>query len=150
MASEKGKLRIDPASPSDLPFVTALLEESGLPAEEVKRHFGGFFVARRGRERVGCIGMEIYGEEVLLRSLAVARPHRCDGIGAKLLARAIGEARRVGGRRAWGLTMTGRTGLFARSGFAVVPRSSAPAALFHSLQFQGVCPESAVLIVRDL
>ncbi len=94
--------------------------------------------------------MEIYGEEVLLRSLAVARPHRGEGIGAKLLARAVEEAKRAGGKRGWGLTMTGRRGLFARVGFAAVPRSSAPAVLSRSLQFQGVCPESAVLIVRDL
>lgn len=144
------ELRIGRADAEDLPFVLSLIEESGLPAEGVREHFGRFLVARRGGERIGCVGMEVYGEHVLLRSLAVARHARGAGIGGALLARAIGEARNAGGRTAWGLTTFGRKGLFDRFGFRVVPRSGAPPALAPSSQFRGVCPESAVLIALAL
>ncbi len=144
------ELRIERAAGADLPFVLLLLEECALPVEGVREHFGRFLVARAGDERIGCVGMEVYGEDVLLRSLAVARRERGAGVGAALLARALEEARRAGGRTAWGLTTFGKKGLFDRFGFRVVPRPGAPPGLARSSQFRGVCPESAVLIARSL
>ncbi|MGE5189624.1 MAG: GNAT family N-acetyltransferase [Gemmatimonadota bacterium] len=144
------ELRIGPAVAKDLPFVLSLLEECGLPVAGVREHFDRFFVARAGRRRIGCVGMELYGEDVLLRSLAVARHARDAGAGGALLSRAISEARRAGGRTAWGLTTIGRKGLFDRLGFRVVPRCGAPPGLARSTQFRGVCPESAVLIALAL
>ena len=144
------ELRIGRAASDDLPFVLSLLEECGLPVEGVRDHFGRFFVARTGEKRIGCVGMEVSGEDVLLRSLAVARHGRGAGVGAALLARALQEARRAGGRTAWGLTTFGKKGLFDRFGFRVVPRPGAPPGLARSSQFRGVCPESAVLIALAL
>ena len=143
-------LRIERAAEEDLPFVVSLIEECGLPAEGVREHFGRFLVARLAGKRIGCVGMEVYGEHVLLRSLAVARHARNAGVGDALLSRAIEEARNAGGRTAWGLTTFGRKGLFDRFGFRVVPRSGAPPALAPSAQFRGVCPETAVLIALTL
>ncbi len=144
------KIVIERAAPGDLAFVLSLVEECGLPVEGIREHFGRFLVARAGRRRTGCVGMEVYGEHVLLRSLAVSRKARKKGIGAALLARAIGEARDAGGRTAWGLTTFGKRGLFDRFGVRVVPRSGAPPALSGSSQFRGVCPETAVLIALSL
>lgn len=140
------KVRIARAGAHDLPFVLSLLEQCGLPVEGVREHFARFLVARTGRRRIGCVGMEVYGGDVLLRSLAVARHARNAGVGEALLARAIAEARGAGGRTAWGLTTFGKKGLFDRFGFRVVPRCGAPPGLARSSQFRGVCPESAVLI----
>ncbi len=144
------ELQIQRAAPGDLPFVLSLLEECGLPVAGVREHFDRFLVARIAGKRIGCVGMEVYGEDVLLRSLAVARRHRGAGAGAALLARAIEEARDAGARTAWGLTTFGKKGLFDRFGFRVVPRPVAPPGLARSSQFQGVCPESAVLIALAL
>lgn len=143
-------VRIERAAAEDLPFTLSLVEECGLPVEGVREHFAGFFVARIGEERVGCVGMEVYGEHVLLRSLAVSRRERNAGIGAALLARSIEEARTAGGRSAWGLTTFGKKGLFDRFGFRAVPRSEAPPGLARSSQFRGICPETAVLITLAL
>lgn len=144
------EIRIGPAAAEDLPFVLSLIEECGLPVEGIREHFSRFLVARLAEERIGCVGMEVYGEHVLLRSLAVARKVRNAGAGKALLSRAIDEARTAGGRTAWGLTTFGKTGLFDRFGFRVVPRAGAPPALARSSQFRGVCPESAVLIALAL
>jgi len=144
------EIRIEGAAGEDLPFVLALVEECGLPVEGISEHFARFFIARLGGKRIGCVGMEVYGEHVLLRSLAVARHARNAGVGGTLLSRAIQEARNAGGRTAWGLTTFGKKGLFDRFGFRVVPRSGAPPALAPSSQLRGVCPESAVLIALAL
>ncbi len=131
-------------------FVLALLDECGLPVEGVREHFARFLVARLGGKRIGCVGMEVYGEHVLLRSLAVAREARNAGVGEALLSRAMVNAREAGGGTAWGLTTFGKKGLFDRLAFRVVPRPEAPPALLKSSQFRGICPESAVLIARPL
>jgi amino-acid N-acetyltransferase len=144
------EFRIARADANDLPFVLSLLEECGLPAEGVPEHFARFFVARIGGKRIGCVGIEVYAEDILLRSLAVARRARNAGAGEALLSRAIAEARSAGGRTAWGLTTFGKKGLFDRFGFRVVPRCGAPPGLARSPQFRGVCPESAVLIALAL
>jgi amino-acid N-acetyltransferase len=144
------EVRIAPAAPEDLPFVIGLMKESGLPVEGVANHFGRYLVARRGEERIGCVGMEIYGENVLLRSLAVVRRFRNAGAGGALLGRAIAAARTGGARTAWGLTTFGNKGIFLRFGFRAVPRIQAPPALLRSSQFRGVCPESAVLITLSI
>lgn len=146
----KSDFRIARAGAKDLPFVLSLLEECGLPAEGVREHFARFFVARLGRKRIGCVGMEVHGDDVLLRSLAVARHARNAGAGEALLSRAIAGARSAGGKTAWGLTTFGKKGLFDRFGFRVVPRCGAPPGLGRSSQLRGVCPESAVLIALAL
>lgn len=143
-------LRIALAGKADLPFVRLLLSESGLPVEGVERHFSGFLVARLGGDPVGCVGMERYGEHVLVRSLAVARRFRRRGIGAALLRSALERARAQGGRTAWGLTTFRRKRLFTAFGFRTVPRNQAPPALGASSQFRGICPDSATLITLPL
>jgi amino-acid N-acetyltransferase len=75
------EFRIARADANDLPFVLSLLEECGLPAEGVPEHFARFFVARIGGKRIGCVGIEVYAEDILLRSLAVARRARNAGAG---------------------------------------------------------------------
>lgn len=144
------QLRIEPAAAEDMAFVLALLDACGLPVEGVREHFARFLVARLGGKRIGCVGMEVYGEHVLLRSLAVAQKARGAGVGEALLSRAMDDARAAGGRTAWGLTTFGKKGLFDRLAFRVVPRPEAPPALLQSSQFRGVCPASAVLIARPL
>ncbi len=144
------QVEIGHAVAEDLPFVLSLVVECGLPVEGIREHFARFLVARIRGKRIWCVGMEVYGAHVLLRSLAVARRRRNAGTGAALLARAIEEARLAGGRTAWGLTTFGKKGIFNRFGFRVVPRSEAPPGLSRSTQFRGVCPESAVLIALAL
>jgi amino-acid N-acetyltransferase len=143
-------VRIAPVVPEDLPFVIGLMKEGGLPVEGVADHFERYMVARRGGEPIGCVGMELYGKDVLLRSLAVVRRYRNAGTGGALLARAIAAARAAGARTAWGLTTFGNKGIFLRFGFRSVPRNQAPPALLRSSQFRGVCPESAVLITLPI
>jgi amino-acid N-acetyltransferase len=86
------------AGAGDLDTVLALLNRVSLPTEGVVEHFGHFFVARDGGALVGCVGMEKYGESALLRSLAVAPEAQARGLGRRLTARLLAEARAEGVR----------------------------------------------------
>lgn len=134
------------ATPAELPAILALLEASALPVAGVAEHLGSFQVAEVGGRIVACVGLEVYGDTALLRSLAVEAPLRGTGLGAALLARALDEADRRA-RSVYALTTTAEAYL-GRFGFQRVPRTAVPDALLSSRELQDACPASATVLQR--
>lgn len=137
------------ATPSDRPRAEELLTEAGLPLEGVAEHFGTFIVAMQEDRMIGAIGLEIHGEDALLRSAVVARAGRGSGVGSALAEAVITEARRRRLRHLYLLT-TSAERFFARFGFAEVPRAEVPAAIRRSPEFAGVCPSTATALALEL
>ena len=139
------------AESGDLDWVLALLREADLPRDGVEGAFDRFLVATVGVGTmiVGAIGLEDFGDDVLLRSLVVAVQVRGTGIGSALVHQIIASATAGGARRAWLLTETA-TPFLARFGFEVVGRASAPAAVQGSVEFREACPSSATCMMRTL
>jgi amino-acid N-acetyltransferase len=131
------------ARPADIGEIEDLLRESALPVEGASTHLDHFFVVREGESISGVIGLEAYGEEGLLRSLAVRASRRSRGIGNELYLRLIEEARSLGIRRLILLTTTAEA-YFSARGFRKVPRTTIRGALGHSAEFTGACPDSAL------
>ena len=132
------------AEPRDLPAMLALLAEAELPSEGVADHLQSFFVADEGGRIVASAGLEVRGDSVLLRSLAVAADVRGTGRGAAVLRRALDVARDHEGG-VYALTTTAEAYL-ARFGFERIPRTSLPAQLFESRELQDACPASAAVM----
>lgn len=134
---------------SDFNEVTALLGSAGLTTVGVSDHFPvGYFVVRQGESIVGVAGLEVYGTYGLLRSVAVDAECRDQGLGRQLVERQLWAAGRMGLHRVYLLTTTAGD-YFRELGFAVVPRESAPPVIQASKEFAGVCPASALLLVKD-
>jgi amino-acid N-acetyltransferase len=140
---------IEPAAPGDLPAVLALLTAASLPREGVADHFPRFLVARRAGDVVGSIGLEPYGRSALLRSLAVAPQERDRGLGRELTERLLELAAGDGATRIFLLTETAAD-FFVRLGFRPIAREDVDPAVRASLEFAGICPQSAVCMRRDL
>jgi amino-acid N-acetyltransferase len=140
---------IEKARPGDIAAIEGLLKDSHLPVEGAKSHIGNFFVAWEGGSLSGVIGLEVYGEEGLLRSLAVRESDRSKGIGSGLYLRLIEEARSLGMRRVVLLTTTAEKYFRAR-GFRNVERGTISGAVRQSAEFTGACPDSAVCMELDL
>ena len=130
------------ARADDLPTIVRLLEESSLSSEGVSDSLERFRVAVEGTEIVGTVGIEHYGADGLLRSLAVAPSRRSRGIGDILLRQALDDARRLGIRRLVLLTTTA-AGYFTRHGWRVIDRASVTGGVTASSQFRGACPGTA-------
>jgi amino-acid N-acetyltransferase len=94
-------------------------------------------------------GLELHGEDGLLRSVAVDPDYRGQGLAKSLVAAVIERATRVGLRSMYLLTTTARD-YFARLGFADCPRDAAPRAIRDSWEFRTGCPSSATLMKRAL
>lgn len=138
------------ASTQDLPAVLALLEEAGLPTQDItSEHLGDFLVAAGGQSILGTIGLERYGENALLRSLVVRQESRFTGLGKQLVDSIEEHAQRTGVRTLYLLTTTAAD-FFARRGYEVIERSAAPSALQKTAEFSSLCPSQATCMRRDL
>ncbi|MCA8091947.1 arsenic resistance N-acetyltransferase ArsN2 [Burkholderia anthina] len=142
-------MEIRPATVNDLASIEALLHRCGLPVVGVSDHVRNCVVAMEGSTMCGCGGFEHYGDAALLRSIAVAEHARGAGLGRRIVARSITAYRLLQVRSLVLLTTTAED-YFARLGFVCVARDDVPPLVRTSSQFQGVCPGSAVSMLRVL
>lgn len=124
-----------------------LLATAGLPA------LGGpadvLVALGEGGAVVGTVALETYGDDGLLRSLAVHPAHRGWGVGARLVAALEAHARDLG-LDSLALLTTTAAPFFAARGYREVERAEVPKAVRASSEFRGVCPSSATCFVKRL
>ncbi|MBZ0268805.1 GNAT family N-acetyltransferase [bacterium] len=119
-------VRIREARPGDRTAIEALLAASDLPLPLPDDTPVRFLLAVTGDGRLlGTCGWERAGDEVLLRSVAVAIEARGTGVGARL----VGEALRLldeAGHACVTLVTLDAQGFFARFSFREVERDALP------------------------
>jgi len=140
-------IRIRNATSADLPAVENLLSASDLPLDGVKDNFSNFKVAEDDGEIAGAIGLEEFGAVALLRSAVVSPGHRGSGVGRRLVEHLLEGAEVAGIEELYLLTTTADQ-YFPRFGFTRTTRSAVPDAVKASAEFQGACPETAVVMTR--
>jgi amino-acid N-acetyltransferase len=140
-------MRIRNATNADLTAVESLLSASDLPLDGVRDNFSNFVVAEHEGEVAGAIGLEEFGSVALLRSAVVSRNHRGIGIGRRLVERLLERAEEAGIEDLYLLTTTAER-FFPRFGFTRTTRSAVPDAVKSSAEFQGACPDTAVVMTR--
>jgi arsenite methyltransferase len=129
---------------SDLAAAGDLLEKAGLPVAGVPDQFeSGFAVAEQNGRLVGVAGVEVYGNDGLLRSVAVDDAFRGHGIGVALVQERLHWAREQGLHDVYLLTTTAPD-FFARLGFARIARGDAPAPMQQAPEFASICASSAI------
>jgi len=130
--------------------VKQLLSESGLPISDITtQHLQHFFGCGSILGLEGVIGLELFGEAALLRSLAVASSRRVSGVGSALVAHAERHARDQGVQSLYLLTTTAEK-FFLRRGYTRIPREAAPASIQGTKEFSGICPASSAFMVKQL
>jgi N-acetylglutamate synthase-like GNAT family acetyltransferase len=144
------KLHPEQARPHDVADGLALLRRVGLSDKDVAERWGHYFVVREDDGRVvGVAGLEVHGENGLLRSLAVEADYRDQGLGAALVSAAKERAEKLDLRAVYLLTTTARE-FFAGHGFTDTARTEAPTGIRESWEFVAGCPTTAVLMKRAL
>lgn len=145
----QGEIAITSAEGRDHDRVGVLVRGAGLDPAGLEDHWRTVLVARSGRDVVGCAGLELYGTDGLLRSVAVAAELRGLGLGLRLTEAAIALARDRGLRAVYLLTETAE-GFFPRFGFRTITRAEVPDAVKRSIEFTTMCPASAPVMVLAL
>src|SRR5512141_2396903 len=86
-------LHAEPARPHDLRGALDVLGRSELTEQAVAERWGHYFVVREDDGRVVAVaGLEVHGEDGLLRSVAVDPDYRGQGLAAALVAAVIDRA----------------------------------------------------------
>jgi N-acetylglutamate synthase-like GNAT family acetyltransferase len=137
------------SSPADDEALRAFLEAAGLPAADVETGRQEYVLALDGEHVVGTVGLEVGGEDALLRSLAVAPDHQGRGIASELHDRALALARARRVRTLYLLTTTAE-GFAARRGFERVARDELPPAILSLAQLRALCPATAICMRRTI
>jgi amino-acid N-acetyltransferase len=137
--------RTEHAQAHDLASACELLHRLSLPVHGVAEQFGHYLVVRDASRLVGMCGVEVCGEDGLLRSVAVDPDYRGEGIGGLLVAGAQDLARRLKLEALYLLTTTGEA-YFRRHGFQDFAREKAPEAVRESWEFRSGCPSSSALM----
>lgn len=144
-------ITLERAEGASLDHVETLLAANGLPHDDVRTTPAEFFLARANSDPgvVGVGGVEQYGADGLLRSVAVAEPHRGRGYGTALCDELERYARERGVERLYLLTTTAAA-FFERRGYETVSRADVPASVRSTTEFAELCPASATCMRREL
>jgi amino-acid N-acetyltransferase len=141
---------IVPARANDLRAVQTLLQACALPFSDlIIGNCQDCLVVRDGGRVMACVAIERYGQEALLRSLAVHDSARGAGWARKLVTAIEAHAAVRGIRSAYLLTTTASS-FFAQLGCREIGRTDAPQVLQSSTQFAGVCPANATCMVKRI
>jgi amino-acid N-acetyltransferase len=140
---------IHAATHEDFPGVLDLLHRSGLPADGLSEHTPAVLVAYADGRLVGSAALERYGDDALLRSVAVDPIIRGSGVGKRLTEAVLAVAREWGVRDVFLLTTTAED-FFPRFGFARIDRAAVPEPVRQSVEFATACPASAVVFRKHI
>ncbi len=130
--------------------VVALLETEGLPSSDlIEAPFQHFFFTGTDGAPSGLVGLEIYGNDGLLRSLIVSAIARTQGLGSALVLHAEAYAAAHHVHALYLLTTTAES-YFVHRGYRRIDRTQAPPAIQSSREFASLCPASSALMIKRL
>ena len=132
-----GAATLTPALPGDVPAILDLVRAVHLPPEGIAETIAYFWVAREGERLIGTVGLEVYDDLALLRSLAVTPARQHTGLGNALTETALAYLTTRQFRAVYLLTTTAKA-FFARHGFYLLARDEVPDSVQQSVEFQGV------------
>jgi amino-acid N-acetyltransferase len=106
-------------------------------------------VKEEGGRILGVAGLETWGSQGLLRSVAVDEGRRKGGVGTSLVRQVIVEARKKRLREVYLITETAPL-FFERLGFGAIDRSQVTGDVLNSVEFKVACSETAPVMRKDL
>lgn len=142
-------LQVNRASEEDLGSIIRLLRQYDLPTQDIGDSDIEFYVVKKGRDLVACVGLEIIGDTALLRSLAIEKESAHQGIGTQLVKFILDESSVKQLKSIFLLTETAAP-FFTKLGFKTIERKSAPEGIQRSTEFSELCAETAVCMKIDL
>lgn len=137
------------ASSDDFKTVTALLQSESLPVEDIRKDLAHFFVIEGDNKIIAAGGLEVYGNDGLVRSMIVDRDYRNHSLAAILLNKLQGYAAEQGITALYLITTTAE-GYFAKKGFKVIAREEVSSSLASSREFSMLCPSTATVMMKEL
>jgi amino-acid N-acetyltransferase len=145
------EINIDGFSIYDKKKVLDLLNKAELPIDDLTNEKMKNFMIARGKDGsiIGVVGVEMYQESGLLRSLVVHPSYRGTGLGSLLTRKIEYFAWHNDVKTLYLLTMTAAD-FFPKIGYEVTQRDNVPKSIRKTEEFNNVCPVSAVCLFKVL
>ena len=140
---------VGPASGGDMEAIRRLLVAALLPSGDVDGPNQRFIVARQDGRVVGCAGLDSFGADGQLRSMAVHWTSRNAGLGTRLHGRLLYEALQVGVRNLYVVTTTAAD-FFAAQGYRKVQPADVPPGVVNSEEYATFVPGGGVVMARSV
>jgi arsenate reductase len=148
-AAESPTTSVGPASGGDLEAIRRLLVAALLPSGDLGGPNQRFIVARHNGRVVGCAGLESFGEDGQLRSMAVHWTSRNAGLGTRLHGRLLFEALQAGVRNLYVVTTTAAD-FFTAQGYRKVQPADVPPGVVNSEEYATFVPGGGVVLARPV
>jgi len=140
---------VGPACGGDLDGIKRLLIGSLLPSRDVGGAHQRFIVALENGRLIGCAGLQVAGQDGLVRSMAVHWTRRNAGLGTRLHERLLFEAVLAGVRTLYVVTTTAED-FFAGHGFRRIAAQAVPPDLQASEEFTTFVPGGSTVMSRPV
>jgi len=141
--------KIYPLSNDDLSLVTDLLKSFCLPVSDLEIAPVKFFGIKGNRNLIASGGLEIYGKNAILRSVAIDKNYQGRGLGIRLTHYIEAKAAELGIKRLFLLTTTAER-FFKNLNYQFIERNSCPDEIKLSAEFKEICPSTASCLYKDL
>jgi len=141
---------IQKANKIDLPEINQLLKAADLPLVDPEEFTNYFYKSTDQENKVNsAIGLEIYENYGLLRSMVVDPNYRNKGIAGILIDQVVKSATDIGLHEIYLLTSTAEK-YFLKKGFEVKNREHCPAEIKGSKEYSSICPSSSSLMSKKI
>jgi amino-acid N-acetyltransferase len=149
-------MKIKLAKISDAPFIYALINDYAeqdmmlfRSMTDIYENLRSFLLAEAGGRVVGCCSMQIIWSDLAeIKSLAVDKAHQDKGVGKMLVRQSVKEARKLGIKRVFALTLV--PAFFKKLGFKPIDKEKLPMKVWTDCARctkQDNCDEIAVIKV---
>ncbi len=137
------------AKKSDTAAIKKLLITQALPVKDIENFIDNFIVIIRNDKIIGSVGLEIYGEKALLRSLVVEPEFQRQRLGVQLIDEIIKKARLSRITDLYLLTETAED-FFIKLNFIKIDRESVDPRINQCAEFTECCPCSAICMTINI
>lgn len=133
----------------DCEKVLSLLNDADLPADDIYEHLDNFLILKKDAEVIGAVGLEVWNDKGLLRSLVVKNNYRNTGLGKILYEKCI-ELAKQKNLSEIGLLTTTAEDFFAKRGFMKLTKESIPEFIKRTKEFRIYCPSSSIVMIKKI
>jgi amino-acid N-acetyltransferase len=126
----------------------ALLQLQKLPVSDINED-KVLYLLKDGNRTIGTVGLEIFEDCALLRSVSVIKEEHGKGYGKYINAEIEKYVKDAGINCLYLLTTTAKD-FFDKQGYCVISREDAPASVQQTAEFTSLCPSSAVVMKKKI
>lgn len=139
--------KIQKAKEKQIEEIKVLLAKHMLPIDDIASSHIEFLAVTQKQKVIGVIGVELYQNMGLLRSLVVDSEYRNHGLGEKLIGVIIKNCITNKVDELYLLTSTAVL-FFEKLGFTIIERENITQRISQTEQFKTLCPSSAIAMYK--